>query len=108
MFDAPLNFNDYVRPICPTRAQSGEWMAPGDPIRVCGWGTTEYMNDAYPSELHCVETSYVSLSTCNDRNHYDSIIPAGSFCAGSAQETIDYLKKFYQNLGQKIKLMNNS
>ena len=36
----------------------------------------------YAAELQCVETKIVSVSTCNERAHYNGKILKGMFCAG--------------------------
>lgn len=85
-FKTPFTLNEYIVPMCPPPAQSGEWMQENDPMRVCGWGNTLVIGSNYPAELHCVDTKYVPQSVCNARNHYNGAILAGMFCAGEVGE----------------------
>ena len=82
MLESSLNFNDYVKPLCPPVVREDEWMEKGDELRVCGWGNTVFMGSQYPDELNCVDVHYVPQSECNDDNSYQGMIQKGMFCAG--------------------------
>lgn len=82
LFEEELRLNDYVKPLCPPRTQTGEWMQETDLLRVCGWGNTVYMGSDYPSELHCVDVHYISRVRCNGKDHYNGVVMEGMFCAG--------------------------
>merc|ERR1712184_223398 len=82
-FTTPMTINDYVKPIALPAAQTGEWMVEGELIDVCGWGNTNAIGASnYPAELHCVDTKYVPVATCNSRESYNGSILDGMFCAG--------------------------
>merc|ERR1712130_762169 len=64
-------------------SQTAEWMTPGTPARVCGWGNTVVIGSSMPSELHCVNTQIVASAVCNGSDSYGpGMILHGMFCAG--------------------------
>ena len=84
-FATAFTINQYVQPICPPPAQSGEWMSEGAPIHVCGWGALQYLGLG-PEQLHCVDTKYVPFAKCSSNDSYGTSILPGMFCAGEFDE----------------------
>lgn len=82
MFESGFSMTRYVKPINLPKAQTTEWMSDGDAIHLCGWGNIHTIGSNYPSELHCVDTKYVSQVDCNSAGHYDGALLSGMFCAG--------------------------
>ena len=61
-------------------------MSADAPVRLCGWGNLLQSGTQYPDELHCLDTKYVPIETCNARDHYNGEILPGMICAGELEE----------------------
>ncbi|KAM8971861.1 ovochymase-1 [Pelodytes ibericus] len=86
LLEEPLDFNDYVRPICmPTLAD------PPIPSSICvvtGWGNTQDSGQLgqLSSRLQQLEVPILDTIVCN-RTYYQGVITERMFCAGFPSST---------------------
>lgn len=82
----PLNFSDYIQPIClPAHRQP---LVDGKVCTVTGWGNTKYYGQ--PSViLQEASVPVISNSVCNGDEYYGNQISNSMFCAGFADGGID-------------------
>ncbi|XP_056309319.1 trypsin [Danio aesculapii] len=75
---SPVNFNDYVRPVCLTA--SGSSIGKGAVSWITGFGTTNTGGTQFPITLQEAKIPVVSNSDC--KSAYGSLITDGMICAG--------------------------
>ncbi|XP_072040887.1 transmembrane protease serine 9-like [Amphiura filiformis] len=79
--DRPVEFNDYVRPVCLTTNQdeTNEYRT----CKVAGWGETSTFEDSNSDNLREVSVPLVSPETCmKDQYQISSLVSNDMICAG--------------------------
>ncbi|XP_067874706.1 serine protease hepsin [Heterodontus francisci] len=82
----PLNFTDYIQPLC--LPAIGQPLVEGAVCSVTGWGNTEYYG--HQSDiLREASVPIISNDQCNSPEYYNDQITPKMFCAGYSEGGID-------------------
>uniref|UniRef100_UPI00398E814E serine protease hepsin-like n=1 Tax=Pristiophorus japonicus TaxID=55135 RepID=UPI00398E814E len=83
---APLNFSDYIQPLC--LPAIGQPVVDGTMCSVTGWGNTEYYGQQ-SDVLREAHVPVISNNRCNSPEYYDNQITPKMFCAGYSEGGVD-------------------
>uniref|UniRef100_A0A8C6WT42 Acrosin n=1 Tax=Neogobius melanostomus TaxID=47308 RepID=A0A8C6WT42_9GOBI len=86
--DSPLDYNEYVQPICTPSNESEEDSLNFRYCFISGWGTTSFGGSAV-DKLQVAEVGLIDRGTCNQEDWYNNLITENMICAGLEAGGVD-------------------
>ncbi|KAM6924877.1 transmembrane protease serine 11D [Xenentodon cancila] len=81
LLSSPLNFTDYIQPVCTPQNVSHEFILNFSHCFITGWGSTYYKGHL-TSGLQEAEVELIDRGRCNQPSWYDGNITENMLCAG--------------------------
>uniref|UniRef100_A0A3P8ZVV2 Acrosin n=1 Tax=Esox lucius TaxID=8010 RepID=A0A3P8ZVV2_ESOLU len=91
LLSSPLEFTNFVQPVCTVEDENEEYSLNLSLCFVSGWGTYKHQGFTYTrmDTLQEAEVELIERQTCNQIDWYNGSIEAGMVCAGSQTGAVD-------------------